>query len=489
MSNNYEDWVKQQPQFALKMAIDNNINDVNILRSSANLYPEILKPEAPIVNVYNALKSAAAGVMNPDLSLPATGLNTANKIAEFKKLIMQVLHIVSKNKTPANVAAGNPSNLKFRISANDDVDVIDENGKVVATAYHHNNIDANTFSMCDDVTKVPAGATQNACRKHLAFVAGVYNDVASKRNAAGDLDNFFGYGFETAGDQDVNKIANAFSWLRRIGWWRYDDDSGVYKLEDFTKDLRSKPEVVEMLKPLFGNGRDDVRLARELENTLDNDWTTFIAGADPVVNLNDFGKLIVKCIVIINKNPGILKAQVEAQHFAVKNTGSRFMGRIAALDAAGQYSNQLSDVWRPQNGVARILIGRRGQTGGGGIEHSGLYRNKLDEAVTNLARNGKRLSASTMSKFESKFNKLAAAEREITAFIANVKKVNGALESGDANAINLDRNISDEDIEKFTRASNDVSAATYVLETGISNINLKMVQQKAPAQRTAPNRL
>ena len=493
MSNVYENWLMQQPQFGLNEEIKaiTATTDLTFLKVRVVRMPSLLKPEKDIAETYNMLKSVGSDLDIGDLTIGASGFNSADKIAEFQNLIMKVLHMVSKNRAPSDtVAPGTTSDdMKFRIAANGDVEIVGKDGNgndvVMATAYQHANMNSTHFAMCDKQD----GNNVDACRKHMAFVAGVYTTDAEKTGAftTGDatkhMDKFFDLG--TNGDQaaqraptNAHRVANAYSVLKRIGWWAYDNNSGVYAFKDFTKALRTENEdLIKMLIPMLTKNtaaKDD-----EIKDTEDADWEAFYKG-----KLNNYGEYIVKCIDILNNNTAIFKAQLETQRFAIKKTSDRFMGRMASLKAAG---NQIDDVWRPHGGVSRIYVGQKGgQVGGSinGTNASNIMRHQLDTAVSNLARNGKRLSTSTMTKFEGKFQKLAEAENTIEKFIANVKNLNGALESGDSNAIKLGRNISDQEITDFKKSSTAVANATYVLETGISNINLRMVEQPKPVERS-----
>lgn len=484
-SNVYEEWEKQQPQAGLLIDLNAAAAGGDIahgfLATKMATIPLLSNNAKKITDTFNALSIATVKlksdntltfVDDSDANTDVPRVNDVGKNAV--KLLMQVLHIVSKSAQPPG--PGNASgDMKFRINANGNVDVL-KDGTVISTAFLHDNVNADTFALC---TKEAANRGHwAACQKHMAFIAGVYRDTTSRITVAPDLVNYFAKGTGSSGatDSDEHRVANAFSVLKRVGWRAHDDDSGVYTFKDFDKAARSDAKA--MLGQMIGTrggggGADDTSTEAAIVAADDSTWVTMLAAPEGAnTGLNAYGRFIQTCIEVLNKNTGILKERLALQRFS--KTTSNTAGRLASLKVVQPYVSRFAI---PRMPGTSIYIGSQR----GGATTGNMLRTKLDEAVSNLHRHGKRLATGTRQRFEAKFDRLDAAEDDVDAQIKKIQMLGDNLSKNDPASIKISNNVSQADLDNLKVASDNVAEKTWILETGISNINLKLNEYKAPA--------
>ena len=114
--------------------------------------------------------------------------------------------------------------------------------------------------------------------------------------------------------------------------------------------------------------------------------------------------------------------------------------------------------------------------GSNSANSTNMLRNALDDAMANLERNGKRLASATYQKFQNKLSILEQTELEINQFLGELNNYGNTNDAKEAPG----HSVSEERIKKFQQDSKKAADTTWVLQSGIANLGIKL-RQVAPA--------
>ena len=436
-------------------------------------------------SVYKGL--AAAGINVKMFSTDKLELDSSNTElgssykATFPKMfaLYHALNVLG-SVTPAPVPMSS-GNYKFKIEPNGDVVIMNDAGKVALSVHPENA--GNAITDC--------GSNSDCVTHYLKFfdnawtstgnIAGFDATILHAMGLAEGVGKTTGAGgIETAKDKEAVLLANYYGLLRKINWRAYADGRGVFELKDYTKEHRADDKVANLLALLTDGDYSDLdKQATAVKNVKDADDSTWVSktflstspATGNVATAAPFADLVSKAIKYVNANKDILTAQGR-QNFFSKAAPRSIPSRGKVLAGLVAQPPFFSSVF-PIGGKATLptfMIGGEGQVGGGDdTKHSRQLRAELSSLVGLLNGKGKRLSPPTFAKFEQKLQLLENAEKEVNAFMEDIKRAykNGGLDAA-APVLN------DTEIKNLNAKSASVAKKVWVLSSGLSNIKLRL---------------
>jgi len=449
--------------------------------ANANLAPGAAA-DIEIVGVINA-NSVAAN----DADDKRAALNTHhNALTAVVEIILKSLHFYEITGSSMPSPVGDSGNYTFSMAANGNVSIHDSDNKVVATAMAKANINHETFVNCD--TKI-SNDVKSQCIRTLSYIAG----IDKTNNHQGMLDNLGKIEAEIPNPVNsrmdkAQELAEAYAILKSIGWLSKGDRSGLVMPGDIPQ--ASRVAIRDLLVLMTINNHADGGVALTRETALDaadngsvrGTWKEYVEYKDAVgdlANLTSLGKLIVKCIGVVNQNPSIITTRTKQQIFKRSDAdkSTRFqrisVDQLRALEMSthpvhpihGMYG--AGTIFGQTGGQSELMLSHSDVQEGGANSNTNTLRSKLNGYVARLHANKQMLAPETFNKFEKKFAELEKAEQY---FLDILKKLKAHNDNGDRSKVA----VTTEDIENIETQSNTIRNKVMTINTGIQTLKISL---------------
>ena len=334
--------------------------------------------------------------------LHVTGINalSAHKILIQDGVLLDLLklHVEKDNEIKTE-------NLRFTISNNGNVNIINGDTNEIVTSYIHENIGADTFDEC---SKLKGADSQRHCIEALGMMIGFFD--------SGDIKLGF---FDNVSEEQ--KLSDSRAILKKLKW-SVQIINGKHSIVTFDE-LSTATFKVE-------------RSNKDVKNTL-----TYLGYTDDMITAGNFlystkpnlVAIVKEAIKIINRYPDIINVLGTQKFTEVK---PRKFSRMSGLDLARR---------RIQNIMSPLLKGGMTtygvQEGGSQMSFATVFESKIDRILYILQSQGKRLSDNTMIIVKGKINTIRNLENELNEFLNKFEKYvkenpNDGLKNIDESTIN-----------------------------------------------------
>jgi len=319
-------------------------------------------------------------------------------------------------------------NLRFTISNNGNVNIINGDTNEIVTSYIHENVNANTFNEC---SKLSGANSQRHCVEALGMIIGFFDSGDIK---LGFFDNI----------SEEQKLGDARAILKKLKW-SVQVVNGKHSIVTFDE--------------LSGESFKNDRLNKDVKNTL-----TYLGFADNMIKTGNFINsskpnlvtTVKESIAIVNRYPDIINVLGEQRFTEVK---PRKFSRMSGLDLARR---RIQNIMSPLLNGGGVVYGV--QEGGSQMSFATVFESKIDRILYILHSQGKRLSADTMITIKGKINMIRNLENELNEFLNKFEKyVNENPNDGL-------KNIDESTINKLNVVSKQLGRQVVSMSNGIIKI-------------------
>jgi hypothetical protein len=399
------------------------------------------------------------------------------------EIILKSLHFYEITGASVSSPVGDSGNYTFSMAANGNVSIHNNKNEVVATAMAKANIDDKAFAKCN--TYVNADV-RSQCIRTLSYIAEInktdhHTDMFTN---LGKIDSAAG----TNREDKAQQLAEAYSILKSISWLSKGDRSALVMPGDIPQASRVDVKALLVLMTEDDHTDGGVALAREAafdapdNSSVRGTWKEYVEYKDAfgaLTNLTDLGKLIVKCIEVVNQNPGIITTRTKQQIFERSDIdNSSRLNRIStdqfhALKMATRPVHSLygmygaGTIFGQTGGQSELMLSYSDVQEGGANTNTNTLRTRLNGYVARLHANGQMLAPQTYNKFEKKFAELEESEKY---FLDILKKLKAYNDSGDRSKVA----VTNEDIESIETHTNTIRNKVMTINTGIQTLKISL---------------